>query len=144
VARLGLPLISQFFEPPETIAEKVRLYRDAAAPDAAGCATVPAIRDVAIGDPGDLAARLLPLYRRYAAWGMPLLGRPTAPEEIGPAEVARIALLGSADHVAERLVELREAGATDILARADLPGIPRRTCEGTIAALGAIRSTLQS
>jgi alkanesulfonate monooxygenase SsuD/methylene tetrahydromethanopterin reductase-like flavin-dependent oxidoreductase (luciferase family) len=139
VARLGLPLISQFFEADAIVASKVRLYREAAPPGASGLATVPVIRDVLVGDPAVLAKVLVPVYRRYAEWGMPLLGRPTRPEEIGPEEALRIAIVGGPSEVAERLRALEAAGATDLLARADLPGAPRAVVESTLEALAGLR-----
>lgn len=144
VARLGLPLISQFFEPLESIAGKVRAYREVAAEDAPGRAVVPAIRDVVVDpSPGVLDA-LVRLYRRYAAWGMPLLGRPTRPAEVGAAEVEALALLGSEAEVEARLAVLARVGVTDVLARADLPGVPRRTAAGTVRALARIRARLRA
>ena len=144
VARLGLPLISQFFESPQRIAEKVALYREAAPAGAPGLAIVPAIRDVIVGETQAVLPALVRLYRRYAEWGMPLLERATEPAEIGPDEALRIAIVGSEAEVLERLRELAGAGATDVLARADLPGIPRPRVESTIRALGRIRTELQS
>jgi alkanesulfonate monooxygenase SsuD/methylene tetrahydromethanopterin reductase-like flavin-dependent oxidoreductase (luciferase family) len=139
VARLGLPLISQFFEGDEVVAAKVRLYRDAAPAGAPGLATVPVIRDVLVGDPAALAPVLVPVYRRYADWGMPLLGRPTRPPEIGEEQALRIAIVGRASEVAERLRALEAAGATEVLARADLPGVPRAVVESTLEALAGLR-----
>lgn len=144
VARLGLPLISQFFESPARIAEKVALYREAAPAGAPGLDTVPVIRDVLVAEPAAVLPALVPLYRRYAAWGMPLLERPTDPGEIGPEEALRIAIVGSEAEVEARLSELAEAGATDVLARADLPGVPRTLVENTIRALGRLRVRLQA
>jgi alkanesulfonate monooxygenase SsuD/methylene tetrahydromethanopterin reductase-like flavin-dependent oxidoreductase (luciferase family) len=140
VARLGLPLISQFFEPVSVVAEKVRIYREHAAPGAPGLRTVPVIRDVAVGPPVELARALVPVYRRYAEWGMPLLGRPTHPDEIGPAEVSTLAWLGEEDALARRMDELDSAGGTDLLARADLPGLPRAAVERTLEALAALHA----
>jgi alkanesulfonate monooxygenase SsuD/methylene tetrahydromethanopterin reductase-like flavin-dependent oxidoreductase (luciferase family) len=143
VARLGAPLISQFFEGPEILSRKLALYREAAPAEAPGRTIVPAIRDVVVGAPAEVE-QLLPaltrLYRRYAEWGMPLLGRPTRPEEIGPEETRRIALVGEAEEIRDRLHAVREAGVTDILARVDLPGIPRPTVERTIHTLAEIRA----
>ena len=35
------------------------------------------------------------LYRRYAAWGMPLLERPTDPDEVDRDAALRIAIVGA-------------------------------------------------
>jgi alkanesulfonate monooxygenase SsuD/methylene tetrahydromethanopterin reductase-like flavin-dependent oxidoreductase (luciferase family) len=139
VARLGLPLISQFFEGDEIVASKARVYREVAAPGCTGLATVPVIRDVLVGDPAALAKVLVPIYRRYAGWGMPLLGRPTRPDEIGPQEALRIAIVGRPSEVAERLRAVEASGATDLLARADLPGVPRAVVESTLETLAGLR-----
>jgi alkanesulfonate monooxygenase SsuD/methylene tetrahydromethanopterin reductase-like flavin-dependent oxidoreductase (luciferase family) len=140
VARLGLPLISQFFEGDEVVAAKLRLYREVAPAGASGLATVPVIRDVLVGDAAALAPVLVSVYRRYADWGMPLLGRPTRPAEIGAEQALRIAIVGSASEVAERLRALEAVGASDLLARADLPGVPRAVVESTLEALAGLRA----
>ncbi len=139
VAGLGLPLISQFFEGDEVVAAKLRLYREVAPAGSPGLATVPVIRDVLVGDPAALGRVLVPIYRRYAEWGMPLLGRPTRPDEIGPDEALGIAVVGSASEVGGRLRALEAAGATDLLARADLPGVPRAVVDCTLEALADLR-----
>ena len=144
VARLGFPLVSQFFEGLDRIVEKQRLYRETAAPDAPGHSTVPVIRDVVLAEPEAVQPALLRVYRRYASWGMPLLGRPTRPDEIGPAQVGKLALVGSEAHLEAGLAALRDAGVTHVLARADLPGIPRATVESSVRALGRIRTRLGS
>lgn len=140
VARLGLPLISQFFESDAIVAAKLDVYRQAAPAGAPGLSTVPVIRDVLVGDPERLAEILVPVYRRYAEWGMPLLGRPTRPEEIGVPEALRIGVLGAPDAVRARLRALQAAGATDLLARADLPGVPRGVVESTLRLLADVRA----
>lgn len=139
VARLGLPLISQFFEGDAVVASKVRLYREAAPAGAPGLETVPVIRDVLVGDPARLASVLVPIYRRYADWGMPLLGRPTRPDEIGPHEALGIGIVGAPSEVEERVRALEAAGATDLLARAELPGAPRAVVESTLELLAGLR-----
>lgn len=140
IARMGAPMIAQFFEAPERIARKLAVYREAAAPDAAGLRSVPAIRDVVVGAPARVLPALVAVYRRYAAWGMPVLGRPTDPREIGPDEAAAIAWVGDERLLRERVAELAAAGVTDLLARVDLPGVPAATIDDSLRALAEIRS----
>lgn len=140
IARLGLPLLSQFFESPAQIARKLRLYAECVAPDAPGAATVPVIRDVLVADPEAVAPALTRVYRRYAAWGMPLLGAATRPEQIGAKEALEFAIVGSERHVGERLAELGRLGVTDLLARVHLAGIPPELAVRTIEALGRLGS----
>ncbi len=144
IARLGLPLLSQFFERPALLARKLRLYADCVPPDAPGASTVPVIRDVLVADPDAVGPLLARVYARYAAWGMPLLEGPTRPDEIGPAEALEIAVVGSEREVGERLAELAELGVTEVLARVQLAGIPTEVSVRTIEALGRLRSAASS
>ena len=144
IARLGLPLLSQFFERPVLLERKIRLYLEHLPAGISASLPIPVIRDVLVADPEEVAPALVALYRRYAGWGMPLLERATRPEEIGPEEALDMAIVGSEDEVGERLAGLEEIGVTEVLARVGLPGIPREVSVRTIETLGSLRSAASS